>query len=80
MIAVDQELIRLDDNIRELVPELRDVKLLTGFEDSNDKPRKPILKDVTDPISLRYFYASKITRSFSDIEQSTLEPHQWLHI
>ena len=54
MIAVDQGLIGLDDNVREIVPELRDVKLLVGFEESDDKPRKPILKDVTEPISLRY--------------------------
>ena len=54
MIAVDQGLIGLDDNVRKIVPELRDVKLLVGFEGSDNKPRKPILKDVTEPISLRY--------------------------
>lgn len=58
MIAVDQGLIGLDDNVREIVPELRDVKLLVGFEDSDSKPRKPILKDVIEPISLRYVYTS----------------------
>ena len=55
MIAVDQGLLSLDDNIRDIVPELKDVKLLVGFEDSSNEPRKPILKDVTEPISLRYF-------------------------
>ncbi|KAL9101312.1 MAG: hypothetical protein Q9163_003424 [Psora crenata] len=55
LIAVDQGLIGLDDNVRDIVPELRDVKLLVGFEDSNNQPRKPILKDVTQPISLRGF-------------------------
>lgn len=54
MIAVDQGLIGLDDNVREIVPELKDVKLLAGFEDSDDKPRKPILKNVAAPISIRY--------------------------
>jgi CubicO group peptidase (beta-lactamase class C family) len=54
MIAIDQGLIGLDDNVREVVPELADVKLLVGFEDSEQKPRKPILEDVTEPISMRY--------------------------
>ena len=54
MIAVDQGLIGLDDNVREIVPELKNVKLLVGFEESNKTPREPILKDVTEPISLRY--------------------------
>lgn len=53
MIAVEQGLVGLDDDVREIVPELRDVKLLVGFEDSDIKPRKPILKDVDEPISLR---------------------------
>lgn len=56
MIVVDQGLIGLDDNMREIVPELRDIQLLDGFEDSDIKPRKPILKDVDEPISLRYVY------------------------
>ncbi|CAD6585936.1 MAG: hypothetical protein ASARMPREDX12_002166 [Alectoria sarmentosa] len=53
MIAVDQGLIGLDDNVREIVPELKDIKLLAGFEESDSEPRKPILKDVAAPISLR---------------------------
>ena len=53
MIAVEQGLIGLDDNVREIVPELKDIKLLAGFEHSESKPRKPILKDVDEPISLR---------------------------
>lgn len=53
MIAVDQTLIGLDDDVRNIVPEIKDVKLLVGFEDSDSKPRKPILKDVTAPISMR---------------------------
>lgn len=53
MIAVDQGLIGLDDNVREIVPELKDIELLAGFEDSDSKQRKPILKAVEAPISLR---------------------------
>ena len=55
LIGVDQGLIGLDDNVREIIPELRTVKLLVGFEDSDKQPRKPILKDVNQPITLRYF-------------------------
>jgi CubicO group peptidase (beta-lactamase class C family) len=52
MIAVEQGLVTLDQNVREILPELKDVNLLLGFEEG-DTPRKPILKHVTAPISLR---------------------------
>jgi CubicO group peptidase (beta-lactamase class C family) len=52
MIAVEQGLVTLDQNVREILPELKDVDLLLGFEEGGT-PRKPILKSVTAPISLR---------------------------
>jgi CubicO group peptidase (beta-lactamase class C family) len=52
MIAVEQGLVTLDQNVREILPELKDVNLLLGFEEGYT-PRKPILKHVTAPISLR---------------------------
>ena len=52
MIAVEQGLVTLDQNIREILLELKDVKLLLGFEEGGT-PRKPILKNVTAPISVR---------------------------
>jgi len=52
MIAVEQGLVTLDENVREIVPELKDLDLLVGFEEG-ESSRKPILKKVTAPISLR---------------------------
>ena len=52
MIAVEQGLITLDENVRDIVPELNNLDLLVGFEDG-ESPRKPILQKVTTPITLR---------------------------
>ncbi len=52
MIAVENELITLDANVREIVPELKDLELLVGFEDG-EAPQKPILKTIDAPLSLR---------------------------
>ena len=56
MIAVENGLVTLDENVRDIVPELQKVERLVGFEESDKRPRKPILEDVTDPISLRWTY------------------------
>ena len=53
MVAVEQELIGLDDNVRDIVPELKKIDLLLGFEESEKRPRKPILEEATAPIILR---------------------------
>lgn len=53
MITVEQKLIGLDDNVRHIVPELKTLDLLLGFEESEKRPRKPILEEVTAPITLR---------------------------
>ena len=53
MIAVEQKLIGLDDNVRDIVPELKTLDILLGFEESTKRPRKPILEGVTAPITLR---------------------------
>ena len=74
MIAVDQGLIGLDENIRNFVTELKDIELLVGFEESEDKPRKPILKDVSEPISLRYYF-TMYPRSQSLTPSSQLLSH-----
>jgi CubicO group peptidase (beta-lactamase class C family) len=52
MIAVEQGLVTLDQNVREIVPELGDVEVLLGFEEG-EEPRKPITKKIDAPISLR---------------------------
>ena len=55
MIAVEKGLVTLDQNIRDIIPELKDVDQLVGFEDHEigEVARKPILKKVTTPITLR---------------------------
>lgn len=53
MIAIEQGLFTLETNVREVVPELADIELLVGFEESEKFPRKPITKKVSSPITLR---------------------------
>lgn len=55
MIAVEKGFVTLDENVREILPELKDLDQLLGFEDHEigEVARKPILKRVTSPITLR---------------------------
>lgn len=50
MQLVEQGKLRLDDDMRKIVPELGDMQILHGF----DEDEKPILEDNTTPITLRY--------------------------
>lgn len=52
MVAVEQGLVTLDQNVREIIPEFKDLKILVGFEDGGI-PRTPILKDLKDAVTLR---------------------------
>ncbi|KAF2686474.1 beta-lactamase/transpeptidase-like protein [Lentithecium fluviatile CBS 122367] len=52
MTGLERGLFTLDTNVREIVPELKSIDLLAGFEDG-DFPRKPITKPCTSPITLR---------------------------
>ncbi|KAH8164921.1 hypothetical protein CIB48_g3325 [Xylaria polymorpha] len=49
LIAVDQGLVTLDDDVRKIVPELAELDVLEGFDDDG----KPRLRPCTAPISLR---------------------------
>lgn len=49
MQLVEKNLVKLDDDMRPLVPELAQMQILQGF-DSDDKP---LLKDNSGPITLR---------------------------
>ncbi|KAF4965413.1 hypothetical protein FSARC_6791 [Fusarium sarcochroum] len=49
MQLVEKDLIKLDDNVRHLIPELAEVEILQGFDDQD----KPILEKNSDPITLR---------------------------
>jgi CubicO group peptidase (beta-lactamase class C family) len=55
MIAVEKGLITLDQDVRGIVPELKDLDQLVGFKDHEigEISRKPILTKVTSPITLR---------------------------
>ena len=48
MHLVEQGKIGLDDDVRPLVPELAAMQVLRGFDGE-----KPILEDITTPITLR---------------------------
>lgn len=47
--AVEQGLIGLDDDVRTVVPALRDIQVLTGFDDND----QPLLEDLNGPLTLR---------------------------
>lgn len=52
MLIVENGLIGLDDDVKHLVPQLAEVKILRGFV-GNDIP---YLVDNTSPITLRYLH------------------------
>lgn len=49
LIAVEKGLVTLDQNVRDIVPELADLDVLEGFDDDG----APRLRKCTTPISLR---------------------------
>lgn len=49
MQLVEQGKLSLEDDVRDALPELRELKVLKGF----DAEEKPILEDVDVPITLR---------------------------
>lgn len=50
MQAVEQGLVGLDDDVRKIVPALRDIQVLTGFDDDKNEP---ILEGLSGPLTLR---------------------------
>ncbi|KAF2706520.1 beta-lactamase/transpeptidase-like protein [Pleomassaria siparia CBS 279.74] len=52
MMGIERGLFTLETNVRTVVPELKDVDLLVGFE-NGEFPRKPITQPCTSPITLR---------------------------
>lgn len=52
MIEVEQDLITLESEVRDIIPELKNVQVLDGFEDG-DSPKMPILRDCDVPVTLR---------------------------
>ncbi|KAI1320995.1 beta-lactamase family protein [Xylariaceae sp. FL0255] len=59
LIAVEKGLVTLDENVRDIVPELADLEVLEGFEDDG----RPRFRKCTASISLRY--VGKKTNAFT---------------
>ncbi|KFY15841.1 hypothetical protein V492_01734 [Pseudogymnoascus sp. VKM F-4246] len=47
MTAVENGLVTIDENVRDIVSEPQKIERLVGFEQSDQCPRKPILEHVT---------------------------------
>lgn len=54
MQCVEKGLLRLDDDVTEILPELKDIDVLVGFEGGEDGKEKAVLKKSTKTITLRY--------------------------
>lgn len=53
MQCVERGLLKLDDDVSEILPELKGLQILTGFEEDADENDKPVLVDNVKPITLR---------------------------
>ncbi len=53
MQCVERGLLNLDEDIGGVLPELKALKILTGFEKGSDGKGKPVLVENTKPITLR---------------------------
>ncbi len=45
---------KLDEDVSQILPELKDIEIITGFDESTGKP---ILKMPSNPITLRSVYS-----------------------
>jgi CubicO group peptidase (beta-lactamase class C family) len=52
MQLIEQGKMRLDDDVRQIVPEVRDMQILRGFTPEGE----PILEDDERPITLKYLH------------------------
>ena len=59
MQCVDRGQLKLDDDVTAILPELKDLDILEGFEEESGKP---ILKKATKKITLRYVLPSLLMR------------------
>lgn len=56
MQCVEKGLLKLDDDVSTILPELKDMNVLIGFENGDDGKEKPILKKNTKTVTLRLVY------------------------
>lgn len=75
MIAVEKGLIALDQNVREIVPELKDLDQLLGFQEHGvgKVSRKPIVKKLTAPITLRQLLSHQSGFSYDQLHPGLQE-------
>ena len=64
MQMVERDLVNLDDDISTLLPELKDIKVLKGFEE--DKGGRAILEKASNPITLRLRITPTCGAGFTD--------------
>ena len=72
MQCVERGLLKLDNDISVVLPELKELKILTGFEKGSDRMDKPILIENTKAITLRYGMSFPACRSCADIRRHLL--------
>lgn len=76
MIAVEQGLITLDQNVREIVPELKELDVLVGFEEG-EGIKKPILKVTDAPISLRQLLSHQSGFAYDQLSKDLQDWSKW---
>lgn len=54
MQCVEKGLLKLDEDVTPILPELKGIKILKGFEEGPDGKDKPILVENTKTITLRH--------------------------
>ncbi len=52
--CVERGQMKLDEDVSQILPELKDIEIITGFDESTGKP---ILKMPSNPITLRSVYS-----------------------
>jgi CubicO group peptidase (beta-lactamase class C family) len=60
MQCVERGQLKLDEDVTTILPELKGIQILTGFEKGPDGADKPILVPNTKTITLRYASSGKL--------------------
>jgi CubicO group peptidase (beta-lactamase class C family) len=75
MQCVERGQLKLDDDISTVLPELKELEILTGFEQGPDGKDKPILVKNTKPITLRCVFDDEIWTGNADFVYRQLLTH-----
>jgi CubicO group peptidase (beta-lactamase class C family) len=74
--AVELGLITLDQNVREIVPELKVLDVLVGFEEG-ESPKKPILRSSNASISLRQLLSHQSGFAYDQLNKDLQDWSKW---